>query len=62
MKMYKILWTSLSSDIMHTYHTEKNTDQQSLLLKELQANARQEKGVQVQIKMQLQLLHEKGQI
>ena len=62
MKIYKILWTSLSSDIMQTCHTEKNTDQQSLLVKELLANARQEKEVQVQIKMQLQLLHEKGQI
>ena len=53
MKIYIILWTSLSSDIMQTCHTENNTDQQSLLVKELLANSRQEKEVQVQIKMQL---------
>ena len=33
MNIYKILWTSLSSDIMQTCHTEKNTDQQSFVSK-----------------------------
>ena len=44
MKIYKILWTSVSSE-----NAAKNTDQQSLLIKELLiANARQEKEIQIE--------------
>ena len=46
MKIYKILWT-IFLQIMQTCHTAKNADQQYVLMKELLANARHEKEIQV---------------